>query len=230
MTRLVIKDFKDFQQFLNDYSLTNSIANQDLVSLLKSFHKGYFAFLNLILELDHRNIWPEEVANRFKESCSDMRQSLFLMCHGTYKPANLILRSSIENFVKAIGFFVDPDISKVKKIYEVFEIASGFNGCLISDFESKFQEIHSDYGKLCDYTHTATKKEMSHISALNVLPHYNLEKTKELCDIARRILKNYVLILIWSFREDFFKITADGRENITHILSPSLIRKIHEGC
>lgn len=227
MTRQVNKDFNDLKSFLEKYSLTNSLASEEFIASLKRFHKTYFSFLNLVIRLEAQQIWPLEVTDRFKESCSDIGQSLFLMCHGAYKPANLILRSSIENYAKGIGFFVDPSILTLKNLYEVFDISKRFQGCISVDFSSLINALHSDYGILCDYTHTATINEMAHISALNVLPCFDSSKANILVNIATRVLKNYVIITIFSFKENFFKIDPDNRDNILDVISPTLNKKLH---
>lgn len=49
--------------------------------------------------------------------------STFLVTHGCYKGAKLLLRSSIENFIKAVCFDEYPDIVIKKSVYEVFDIA-----------------------------------------------------------------------------------------------------------
>lgn len=227
MTRKVVKDFEDLKQFIGEYSLNTSLSSPDFITSLKAFHKAYFAFLNLVTQLEHQNIWPSEVSNRLRESCSDIGQALFLMCHGAYKPANLILRSSIENYAKGLGFYVDPSILTMKSLYDVFNVAKGFQGCAGVDFSQLMGSLHIDYGDLCEYTHTATINEMAHISALNVLPQFDLNKANSLSSIATRVLKNYVIIILFSFKKDFFRIDPDNRDSILCSLSATLNRQLH---
>lgn len=230
MTRQVIQDFNDLKNFLVEYSLKNSLSSQEFTASLKYFHKAYFSFLNLVMHLEVQKQWPNEVCVRFKESCSDIGQSLFLMSHGAYKPANLILRSSIENFMKALGYFIDQDVLIKKNLYEIFELAKEFKGCSRGDFINLINTLHTDYGTLCDHTHTATVNQMAHISALNVLPHFDSAKANQLSTIAVRILKNYLVIIIFSFKKEFFKIDPDSRDIILNVLSSTLKRQIFENC
>lgn len=227
MTRKVVQDFDDLKKFINEYSLNTSLSLPEFIVSLKAFHKAYFSFLNLVTQLEHQNIWPVEVSYRLKESCSDIGQALFLMCHGAYKPANLILRSSIENYAKGIGFYEDPSILTMKNLYEVFDVAKSFKGCTGIDFSKLMSSLHTDYGELCDYTHTATIDEMAHISALNVLPQFDIDKANALSTIATRVLKNYVIIILFSFKKEFFRIDPDNRDSILCILSATLNRTLH---
>lgn len=228
MTRAVQQDFNALKVFFTEYSLENSLGSPKFISSLKSFHKAYFSFLNLVMHLEHQRFLPSEVCDRFKESCSDIGQSLFLMGHGAYKSANLILRSSIENFAKGIGFFEDPDVLTMTSLYKVFDVARTFRKCSFSDFSILINSLHTEYGGLCEYTHTATTSQMAHISALNVLPHFDFAKADQLNKLANRVLKNYLIIIIFSFKAEFFKIDPDNRDNILNALSPTIKRRIYE--
>lgn len=228
MTRAVQQDFDALKVFFTEYSLKNSLESSEFIRSLKSFHKAYFSFLNLVMHLEHQQCLPNQVCDRFKESCSDIGQSLFLMGHGAYKPANLILRSSIENFAKGIGFFENPKVLTMTSLYQVFDVAKAFKRCSFGDFNNLINGLHVEYGNLCVYTHTATASQMAHISALNVLPHFDLAKADQLNKVATRVLKNYLIIIIFSFKAEFFKIDPDNRDNILNSLSPTIKRNIYE--
>lgn len=228
MTRLVAQDFEALKFFFTKYSLQDSLNSPEFINSLKPFHKAYFSFLNLVIHLECQQFLSSEVSERFKESCSDIGQALFLMGHGAYKPANLILRSSIENFVKGIGFLEDPNILALKSLYDVFDVAKKFKGCIGIDFSNLMNILHTDYGTLCEHTHTATVAQMAHISALNILPHFDVVKANQLNTMATRVLKNYLVIMLFSFKQAFFKIDPDNRDSILNALSPTIKRKIYE--
>lgn len=228
MTRVVAQDFEALKVFFTEYSLQDSLNSPEFITSLKSFHKAYFSFLNLVMHLELQQYLPSESCSRFKESCSDIGQALFLMGHGAYKPANLILRSSIENFVKGVGFFEDPNILTMTSLYQVFDVAKTFKGCIGIDFINLINVLHTDYGTLCEYTHTATVAQMAHISALSVLPHFDVAKANQLNMMATRVLKNYLVIMIFSFKQAFFKIDPDNRDNILNALSATMKRQIYE--
>jgi len=212
MTRVVVQDFEALKVFFAEYSLQDSLKSPEFITSLKSFHKAYFSFLNFVMHLELQQNLPSEVCERIKESCSDIGQALFLMGHGAYKPANLILRSSIENFAKGLGFLEDPNILTLKSLYEVFDVAKTFKGCVGIDFSKIINTLHADYGTLCEHTHTATVDQMAHISALSILPHFDADKANQLNTMATRVLKNYLVIMIFSFKQAFFKIDPDNRD------------------
>lgn len=215
MTRKVSEDFTLLKSFIEQYSLTETVADRQFLNLLKGFHKNYYSYLSLILHLEHKQSWMhEEQLHRFKESCSDIGQALFLMCHGTYKAANLLARSSIENFVKGLGYQVDPNILHEGSVYKVFEIARDFKECKSPNFISLFDQLHAEYGNLCKFTHTATFQEMEQVTALNSLLNFDFQKASSLVSTIKRILNNYLLILIWTYRDVFFSLHVDTRDNI----------------
>lgn len=215
MTRKISEDFTLLKSFIEEYTLSETITDPQFSNLLKGFHKSYYAYLSLILHLEHKEAWPnEEQLYRFKESCSDMGQALFLMCHGTYKAANLLARSSIENFIKGLGYQVNPNIINEGSVYKVFEIARGFKECKSPNFISLFDQLHTEYGNLCRFTHTSTFKEMEQVTALKSLLSVDHQKAKNLVSTIKRILNSYLLILIWTYRDIFFSFHVDVRDNI----------------
>lgn len=130
MSRRIKEDFDNLCDFFKKYSLAPIFEEKDFVKQISTYHKKYYSYLVLVIELkeivDNANYAPcmsQEQYNYVLESCSDVGQALFLVTHGCYKGAKLLLRSSIENFIKAVCFDEYPDIVIKKSVYEVFDIA-----------------------------------------------------------------------------------------------------------
>ena len=130
MSRLIKEDFDKLCTFIKDYSLSDVLEIDDAKKLLSSFHKKYFAYLVLIEEIHHKIEqhdevlkMPKEQYEYLQESCSDVGQAFFLTFHGCYKGAKLLLRSSIENFLKGSCLDEDESLPSTKGVYEVFDKA-----------------------------------------------------------------------------------------------------------
>lgn len=126
MSRLIKEDFDKLCTFIKDYSLSDVLKIDDAKKLLSSFHKKYFAYLVLIEGIHHKIEQYDEVLKMSKEqyeylqeSCSDVGQAFFLTFHGCYKGAKLLLRSSIENFLKGSCLDEDKSLPSTKSVYEV---------------------------------------------------------------------------------------------------------------
>src|SRR5690554_3263516 len=127
MSREVKNDFLILKQFIEVYSLRN-ILDDDFVISLSRFHKKYYAYLTVVGELQNSSE-NDELQNLSKEqllfiseSCSDIGTSFFNLFHGAYKSSKLILRSSIETFIK--GFTMDEyqNVTKETSLYEIFRV------------------------------------------------------------------------------------------------------------
>lgn len=107
-----------------------------------------------------------------QESVSDVGSGLFCCLHGAYKPANMALRSSIENFLRFSAGIFDKKALETTSVFELFEISKAtqsFTG-LGHIFHSQLRSVYAD---LCKHTHTSTLEEMVGIHALNHFPSFD---------------------------------------------------------
>lgn len=88
--------------------------NEEFVDEFKKVHKKALGYLVIYSEMEKQNITRRHLDNKalfyLKESVSDVLQSVFAWVNGAYKAADLLLRSSIENFNKAIIGNVNNDV------------------------------------------------------------------------------------------------------------------------
>src|SRR5262245_43255737 len=109
MTRESKKDFDDLLGFASTYDLS-AVAGQDSFKKnLQRMHRVYIGLLTFLSELEFQvahstkakkpNLTPTQF-DYLAECVSDIGNALFCWIHGAYKPARLMLRSSIETFVK----------------------------------------------------------------------------------------------------------------------------------
>lgn len=151
MSRLIKEDFDKLCTFIKDYSLSDVLEIDDAKKLLSSFHKKYFAYLVLIEEIHHKIEQKDEGLKMSKEqyeylqeSCSDVGQAFFLIFHGCYKGAKLLLRSSIENFLKGSCLDEDKSLPSTKSVYEVFD-KSRATGTFKETKASLHAQLHNEY-------------------------------------------------------------------------------------
>ena len=198
MSRLIKEDFGKLCTFIKEYSLSDVLENEDAKKLLSSYHKKYFAYLVLIEEIHHEIEQKDKVVNMSKEqydylqeSCSDVGQAFFLLFHGSYKGAKLLLRSSIENFLKGSCMDEDKSLPTTKSVYEVFEKAKA-----TSTFKEKkgnlHAQLHNEYALLCQDVHTADVFHMASITALSHFPSFQKEDAGVVLKMVQRIIPIYI--------------------------------------
>lgn len=213
MAREVSRDYQEFIEFMNNYQLNHKFSNKGSEQI-KIMHKLYYSYLVLITECEENDFFEENIHFRYKESCSDLGHALLLAYQGLYKPSYLILRSSIENFIRGLGFQVDPSALTITKVYELFDIAKKYNSSKMNNIENIIHSLHTEYGALCKYTHTSSTHEMTHLTAFYSLPSIDISSLKIIVGFISRIVRSYLMILISSKHDDFFKKISNNNRMV----------------
>ncbi|WP_277015643.1 hypothetical protein [Flavobacterium lindanitolerans] len=233
MSREISDDYKTFTSFLERYDLNKHLENTDFIKSISSQHKKYFAYLTCIAELIHLKeivITPKLLDEQIlflKESCSDIGNAFFSMLHGAYKPSRLMLRSSIETFMK--GFNLDQyiDITTEKNLYKIFDTIKALNFFDDKLTKTIFNDIHQKYGKLCEDTHTATELNMQHITALNYFPKYDKNEVEAITKYISELVSCYIALLTLKYNAHFHKMHHRNKEilltNIEKSIRPLII-------
>lgn len=232
MSREIQKDFNGLCSFIENYNLNDIISNSEAKGYISSCHKKYYAFLVIVEEyrllIDSDEFVPKLSDISFsylQESCSDIGQAFFLSIHGCYKGAKLLIRSSIENFLKSICYCDDPSIIETKSVYEVFDKAK-LNSVFEGDRKKIHLDLHDFYAKLCMDVHTADKDHMESISALNHFPKYDKESCKSIQSIVIKLVVDYITVLALKFNDHYHHIGFANKEILNSVVLKQYKRKI----
>lgn len=227
MARIVSQDFNELCDFISKYSIKDILKDSKYKTLLSAFHKKYYAYLILMEELrvakektDSPLRIEETQFSYLQESCSDIGQALFLVVHGCYKGAKLLMRSSIENYLKGVAFDGDDTIVTTKSVYEVFdkaEVTSAFNG----NNHLLHELLHDIYAKLCQDVHTADVAHMSSISALGHFPHFDSQSAEKIYDNYKQLINIYVTLLAIKFNAFYHTIGFENKQ----VLNDEILRQ-----
>lgn len=239
MARDVAKDFSQLKEFVANYSLTEQSSDIQYQSLLSRQHKLYHSLLTLLSELVHQDWHPllvEDIRSssvnqvfreRWLEFSSDIGSALFAWIHGAYKGARLLLRSGIENVIKAFGILEDDRVLTLKNSYEVFEIAK--DGRFFSDTfnRTRFDILKQEYSSLSRDVHTATRTEMRHVHSLNYFPQFTHTDahncTNVFCTVTRACLESLCLLAQSSYQAMHYR----NRDIVNISLSDDVLSKLN---
>ena len=128
MSREIPDDFAKLVDFIKEYNLQTVASNREFLKILSQQHKKFYSYLTCVAELTelskNTSLKPKIVKNQIAfitESCSDIGSTLFVMTHGAYKASKMMLRSSIETFLK--GFTLDEltNINLEKSVFNIFD-------------------------------------------------------------------------------------------------------------
>ncbi len=222
MSREIKEDFLELQKFISGYQISGLLSNDDFKNILSQQHKRYFAYLTLVGELQMTlnklgsNQLTSDQFNFIKESCSDFGTSIFTLFHGSYKGSKLLLRSSIETFLKGFNLDVSPDLDKETSVFELFNKVKA-----LSFFQPEPQKhliglIHAKYKLLCEDVHTATEVNMASISSLNFFPKFILQEANTFNTTAAKLIECYVTLFCLKHNAFYHQI---------HFKNKSIIRK-----
>lgn len=227
MSRRVKDDFEKLVEFFDSYSLKPNIKNKEFQTFLSTYHKRYFSYLTFIAELSQYKSKPllsGLIGSQYKfysESCSDCALALFDSVNGNYKGTRLLLRSSIESFVKAISLDEDTTIDQEKSVYILFDRAKAIPFFSEKTTKNLFDVIHQHYKELCKDVHTATINNMMLLSALNTLPSFDVVQAKSVSVVVLSLISSYVTLLALKYNAFYHTIHYENKD----IIQTTLIKE-----
>ena len=214
MSRLIESDFNRLLDYLENYCLKDIILKEDFRKTAKCIHRKLYSFLLLLNELETQKVLTDSKGTMkmyFKEIGSDLILSFFCWSNGAYKPAELQLRSSIENFIKALLFETTPIVISEKSVYEIFDIASNsniFNNEICLNYYTK---LRNEYSTLCSSAHSSIDK-LSQNEALINFPRYNVELSNAFSKHYQNVINQMLSISYYSFYDNVFQMHAMNRD------------------
>ncbi|WP_055106883.1 hypothetical protein [Paenibacillus ihumii] len=203
MSRKISQDADLLIEYLREFDLNDCLKEDNYIILLKSMHRKAYGYLLFIAELEvlQRNvkIISDLSLIYYKETTSDIIQSLFCWATGSYKAANIMLRSSIETFLKATLGTENEEIYDEKSIYKLFEKASEHEFFSSSVGLNKYGIIHGIYKDLCKFAHSARDINLGTITSINLLPRFNQKLAKEYNVVFLKLLDSILSVTLLNF-------------------------------
>lgn len=229
MVRSVDSDFASFMEFVGTYTLTVVTADAKRRTALRSAHKVYLAALHLWSRCNsmaeaanftlHTSNVPVTSLSMllFKEAVADLGSSLLCAVHGLYKQAHACLRSSIENFVRFSTSVFDANAAATTSVSDLFNSARATQ--MFANDTDPLDKLHSIYGELCKFVHSATLDHMTGNHALETFPSFDEEKFQSWLSAARSIVKGYYRALIFANRSIYLQAHFRTQEVFDLIIS-----------
>lgn len=217
MSRRISEDFDAFNDFLSKYSLTSYTRESKQIEPYKGMHKNLFGLLVFSAEFKLQGQYPA-LDPFLNEMGSDLLLALFSIVQGMYKPAKLLLRCSMENFLKSMVMIDTPTIIQERSVYEIFDAAKNdrhFAGII---GQACIGLLHDDYVKLCQIVH-GDPAVMNPTSSLSMLPKYDSTLEKEALSIYMRTLESYLEILYFNFPITVDKMHPENKEDFLDCLA-----------
>lgn len=222
MTRECKSDFDKFINYITTYKIDHNLENLSYKTTAKRMHKAYFSLLHWHTEFIYQHDFfivnysnNEDVLNRISEVISDVGSSKFNWINGSYKASRVMLRSSIENFIRALSSIADESLLVEKSVYSLMERAK-LTKIFTSSVQVKnsFNNLHASYRELCKDTHTSQLENMEKISSLIDYPKFYEQKSNSTGELFIGVIKDILVILCLVFNALYYKMHHKNRENI----------------
>lgn len=233
MNREQRDDFSLLKAYIDKYTLNTHVQKPKFIDELKNIHKYYFSLLHWYSEFIHQKSFfletytkNHDTVSRIEETISDIGSAKFNWIHGSYKSSRILIRCSIENFIRAISSIDDMNLLTIKNVYKLFDEAgncSVFNK--FEDSKKSFAALHQSYKELCNDTHTSTEQQMEKVSSLINYPKYIPSKSESTKNVFLSVVKHILVILNLSFNDLFQRMHHSNRTNIL-ISIPKAVRPI----
>ena len=151
--------FEQIKSFVKDLSLPcHGIDPLDQASI--SLYRRFHALLVWQLVFDNKD--DVKSSGHFDEFLSDISSSYFLYITCAYKASQVLLRSSLENFIRAILIARGVKTTEIESVWELFEVAKAhFKQREIDAVVHRIGATHSKYGELCKIVHSVAYEYMS---------------------------------------------------------------------
>ena len=221
MARELQADFKLLLKFLSDYNIKKVITTSSFIVNLKRQHKYHYSLLSFIAELSQlakqKNPKPRVSKKQlefFTECCSDIGKTLFLMTHGSYKASKMLLRSSIETFLKGFNLDQIKDLDKDTSVFSIFERVKNLEFFKKSDNKKIFNSIRGEYKLLCQTVHSSQRENMSKILGLKYFPNYSSKSSQQIVRITSSLVQNYITLLCLKYNFYLHQMHYKSREVI----------------
>ncbi|MEZ4853659.1 hypothetical protein [Flavobacterium sp.] len=220
MSRVIKKDFDEILKYIENFNLKSLLKEDGFTIFISIYHKKYYSYFALITELE--NSIPKNEYLYLKESNSDLITCLFHLTTGNYKSSKLILRSSIECFLKGFSLSFLPNIDKEKSVYELFDKIKTIDFFKNEPNKSEFRNLHNIYKILCKDVHTAEEVNMANINSLDFFPKYSKVKVNEIIKIVLKLIPSYCFLISKKYNSNFHKIHHSFKDLILKTIEKDL--------
>lgn len=211
MNRYIQSDYNKLLTYLENYSLKTVITDDEFQRNAKCIHRKLLAILIMINELEVQKVFDDVERKYFTEIGSDLILAFFCWVNGAYKPAELQLRSGIENCIKALVYKEKNGILIIKNVYEIFDEASKSDAFDNNVCSKHFITLRNEYSSLCAFVHGEINS-LSQMGAMISLPEYDAKLATEFCNNFQKIINSMLSVLYYNYFANVFKMHEANRE------------------
>lgn len=200
----------EYLEFLKAFDISPVLEGEEIGRHVGKIFKHYYPLLILEANFSKKQTWRNREKNEqfhlyFRETISDICQSVFLASTGLYKASQLSLRSGVENWIRCLGIAENQAVLAIKSTFELIALVSSVPSIVNNRIASAyFNVLRSRYASLCGYVHTANAAHMALITASGEYPRYIEKEASEtfgaISEVCSRVLYLFCIVAEKAYR------------------------------
>lgn len=223
----------ELRAFVEKYNLMSAAQEEALWLTMKPFLRKHMALLTWHAELRESDLWRTEPNKRddfrlyLRESASDFAQALLLACQGLYKPAYLITRSAVENFVRCMGIYADQKVLALSGVFQLFDVVGEIAVVRSSKLgRILFGQLRSSYSALCAHVHTSSSSHMALTEVVGGYPRFIAGDSAALFRMLNDATSVIIAFLVIMFPREYAHMHHTRSDIVSDAMTTSLKRDL----
>ncbi|WP_159392745.1 hypothetical protein [Methylobacterium sp. C1] len=214
----------EVHNFISSLSFESPLS----VSLNRKIYVGVYKYVHALL------LWREalnqagsavsaDAVLQFDELLSDLASTQVLALGGLYKPARMMMRSSVENMLRVIALEQGFVTSGAKFTFELITLVKASaladaNSPVRSDLSS----IVDSYSALCVYTHAASEEFLSLRVPMRTISHFDQSEFEDLFSEMKNLAQRYNRLIYRMYHKELARIAPKSQDFILDALPKKL--------
>ncbi|HMB09591.1 hypothetical protein [Saliniramus sp.] len=218
-------DLREIEDFIDNLQFSSKdIRNQKIRPAFKSAYKQFKAVLIWNSFLQRKADIDDELKLFIRECTSDLSHSFYLFVLNFYKPARVLARSSIENFLRATLIHKSVNVFEIKSVFELFSSSKNMF-CQDQDFLRLTAEIESLYASLCKTVHSTKFDYMSQVTSFENFSKFKISYANSDISTLRKLSSSINKSLFIIFRYNINEMNYKNSDIILDSIPRSMKRK-----
>jgi hypothetical protein len=214
----------EIKEFLETLAIDSPFSRASAASKYKLAYKKLHSLLVWNMVLSQKSLPQDKFGFHFHEGVSDVSQGYGLLALSLYKPARMMARSGVENFIRVAVAHRDGNY-KARSVYELFDEARFLFGDS-KEALSDILELQRCYGLLCLTVHSAAEDHLS----LSVSFESQIEFDKTQFDLTVGLLEDCCgainRLLFCLFSKNLYEADHRNRDLVLDTL-PRLLKRAY---
>lgn len=216
-------DYMKFKEYCDAYK-TPVIDAAVTEQKVREIHKEVYKFYYMHYCVENENVY-------MKETLSDLLSVLMMARQGMIKGAMVILRSSIENFMRyLVDYYLNKKVLiESTLVLPLFEHTKNFFGAH-TQVENSVNKLYGVYSYLCGFSHSALTEYQSQNMTLTEISNLNNFDLEKINTQVKQTIREFLSIITYCFynidNRTSYNISSYRRREFLELIPEDVYKKL----